>query len=148
MTQVRNSASDAMAGDIVACMHEAVILADLEGVIVVWNHGAETLFGFTAAEAIGQSVDLIVPEKMRQAHWDGFNKAIAHGDTLSAKGSRMTRALQKNGEPLYVDMSFAMVRNAAGELTGSIAVARDATARFLAERAARQLAAGQQSAAS
>ena len=144
MTQVRTSASDAMAGDIINGMHEAVILADLEGIIVVWNHGAETLFGFTADEAIGQSVDLIIPEKMRQAHWDGFNKAIAHGDTLSTKGSRMTRALQKSGEPLYVDMSFAMVRNAASELTGSIAVARDATARFLAERAARQQIAGQQ----
>lgn len=141
MTHVRNSAGDALAGDIVSCMHEAVILADLKGVIVVWNHGAETLFGFTADEAIGQSVDLIVPEKLRRAHWDGFNKAIAHGDTLSAKGSRMTRSLQKSGEPLYVDMSFAMVRNAAGELTGSIAVARDATARFMAERAARQAAA-------
>ena len=144
MTQVRNSASDVLAGDIVDCMHEAIIFADLHGVIVVWNHGAETLFGFTAQEAVGQSVDLIVPEKMRQAHWAGFNKAIAHGDTLSTKGSRMTRALQKSGEPLYVDMSFAMVRNAAGELTGSIAVARDATARFLAERAARQQAADQQ----
>ena len=141
MTQIRNGASDALAGDIVNCMHEAVIVADLKGVVVVWNHGAETLFGFTADEAIGQSVELIVPEKMRNAHWDGFNKAIAHGDTLSAKGSRMTRALQKNGEPLYVDMSFAMVKNASGELTGSIAVARDATARFLAERAARQQAA-------
>ena len=128
MTQIRNLAGDALAGDIVACMHEAVILADLKGIVVVWNHGAETLFGFTADEAIGQTVDLIVPEKMRKAHWDGFNKAVEHGDTLSAKGSRMTRALQKSGEPLYVDMSFAMVRNAAGELTGSIAVARDATA--------------------
>ena len=140
MAQIRNPASDALAGDIVACMHEAVILADLKGVVVVWNHGAETLFGFTADEAIGQTVDLIIPEKMRKAHWDGFNKAVEHGDTLSAKGSRMTRALQKSGEPLYVDMSFAMVRNAAGELTGSIAVARDATARFMAERAARQQA--------
>lgn len=140
MNQVRTSVSDAQAGDIVACMHEAVILADLKGVIVFWNQGAETLFGFSAQEAIGQSVDLIVPEKMRQAHWDGFNKAVAHGDTLSAKGSRMTRALQKSGEPLYVDMSFAMVRNGTGELTGAIAVSRDATARFLAERAARQQA--------
>ena len=141
MTQVRNSTSDAIAGDIVNCMHEAVILADLKGIIVVWNRGAETLFGFSADDAIGQSVDLVVPEKMRAAHWEGFNKAVAHGDTLSAKGSRITRALQKSGEPLYVDMSFAMVRNAAGELTGSIAIARDATARFMAERAARQQAA-------
>jgi signal transduction histidine kinase len=75
---------------------------------------------------------------MRRAHCDGYNKAIERGDTISGKGSRLTRALQKSGEPLYVDMSFAMVRNQAGEMTGSIAVARDATARYLAERAAKQ----------
>ncbi len=129
------------AADIIAAMQEAVIYADLQGTIRVWNHGAELVFGFTSAEAVGQSVDIIVPEKMRQAHWDGFNKAIAHGDILSPRGSRMTRALQKNGEPLYVDMSFAMVHDQSGALTGSIAVARDATARFMAERAARQASA-------
>ena len=138
MAQVRNGTSDAHAGDILASMHEAVIFADVKGVIVIWNHGAETLFGFTADEAIGQSVDLIVPEKMRRAHWDGFNKAVEHGHTFSSKEARITRALQKNGEALYVEMSFAMVHNQAGEMTGSIAVARDATARYIAERAARQ----------
>lgn len=140
MTQIRTPATDARAGDILACLHEAVIMADLKGMIVVWNKGAEDVFGFSAEDAVGQSVDIIVPEKMRAAHWDGYNKAIAHGDVLSSKGARMTRALKKNGEPLYVEMSFAMVRNQAGELTGSIAVARDATARFVAERAARQAA--------
>lgn len=124
--------------NIIAAMQEAVIYADLQGTILVWNHGAELVFGFSSAEAVGQSVDLVVPEKMRKAHWDGFNKAIAHGDILSARGARMTRALQKNGEPLYVEMSFAMVHDKSGALTGSIAVARDATARFMAERAARQ----------
>ena len=138
---MRTSAADEQAGDILACMHEAVIMADLKGIILVWNQGAEDVFGFTAAEAIGQSVDLVIPEKMRAAHWEGFNKAVEHGDTLSVRGARMTRALKKNGEPLYVDMSFAMVHDQAGALTGSIAVARDATARFMAERAARQQAA-------
>ncbi|MBC7514200.1 MAG: PAS domain-containing protein [Herminiimonas sp.] len=131
----------ASAANIIAAMQEAVVYADLQGTIVVWNHGAELVFGFSSAEAVGQSVDIIVPEKMRKAHWDGFNKAIAHGDILSERGARMTRALQKNGEPLYVEMSFAMVHDAGGALTGSIAVARDATARFMAERAARQAAA-------
>ena len=128
------------AADILAALQEAVIYADLQGTILVWNHGAELVFGFSAAEAVGQSVDLIVPEKMRKAHWDGFNKAIEHGDILSARGARMTRALQKNGEPLYVEMSFAMVHDKGGALTGSVAVARDATARFTADRAARQAA--------
>lgn len=138
MTVARTSTSDTLSGDILSNMQEAVICADLQGIIQFWNPACETVFGFSAEEAIGQSVDMIVPEKMRKAHWEGFNKAIAHGDILSSRGARMTRALQKNGEALYVEMSFAMVRNQAGELTGSIAVARDATAKYLAERAARQ----------
>ena len=129
------------AADILASMQEAVIYADLNGVIQLWNHGAEAVFGFTSEDAVGQSVDIIIPEKLRAAHWTGFNKAVAHGDILSAPGARMTRGLKKNGEQLYVEMSFAMVRNQAGEMIGSIAVARDATARYLAERAARQQAA-------
>lgn len=93
-------------------------------------------------EAVGQSVDIIIPEKLRKAHWAGFNKAVEHGDILSAPGSRMTRALKKNGDSLYVDMSFAMVRNREGRMVGSLAVARDATARYMAERAARLAASG------
>ena len=141
MTSVRTPAADVLSGDILNCMVEAVIFADLEGVIRHWNQAAATIFGFAEIEAVGQSIDIIVPEKMRKAHWDGYNKAIAHGGTLSGPGARITRALQKNGEPLYVEMSFAMVRNAAGEMSGSVAVARGATARFMAERAARQQAA-------
>ena len=129
------------AADILASMQEAVIYADLNGVIQLWNRGAEAVFGFTSEDAVGQSVDIIIPEKLRAAHWAGFNKAVAHGDILSAPGARMTRGLKKNGEQLYVEMSFAMVKNQAGEMIGSIAVARDATARYLAERAARLQAA-------
>ncbi|RYE71812.1 MAG: PAS domain S-box protein [Oxalobacteraceae bacterium] len=130
-----------VASAILAGMQEAVICADLNGIIQVWNHGAETVFGFTSEEAVGQSVDIIIPEKLRAAHWAGFNKAVEHGDILSAPGARMTRGLKKNGEQLYVEMSFAMVKSQTGEVIGSIAVARDATERFLADRAARQQAA-------
>ena len=130
-----------VASAILAAMQEAVIYADLKGVIQVWNHGAEAVFGFTSEEAVGQSVDIIIPEKLRAAHWAGFNKAVEHGDILSAPGARMTRGLKKNGEQLYVEMSFDMVKSQTGEMIGSIAVARDATERFLAERAARQQAA-------
>ena len=135
---IRTNASDTLCGDIMTGMQEAVIFADLDGIIRFWNPACATIFGFSALEAVGQSVDIIVPEKMRSAHWEGYNKAIAHGHTLSGRGARITRALQKNGAQLYVERSFAMVRNQAGELTGSIAVARDATEKYLAERAARQ----------
>ena len=135
----------AVAAAILDSMQEAVIYADLKGVIQIWNHGAEAVFGFSADEAVGQSVDIIIPEKLRAAHWAGFNKAVEHGDILSAPGARMTRGLKKSGEQLYVEMSFAMVKSPSGDMIGSIAVARDATERFLAERAER--AARQQAAA-
>lgn len=141
MGQMHTAAGDTLAAAMLDCMQEAVVYADLKGIIRGWNRGAEAVFGFSADEALGQSVDMIVPEKLRRAHWEGYNKAIAHGDIYSGRGARMTRALQKNGEQLYVDMSFAMVRDQGGTLIGSLAVARDATARYLAERAARQQAA-------
>lgn len=141
MSKSDQNPTDAIAAAILASMQEAVIYADLHGVIQSWNRGAEAIFGFSSDEAVGQSVDIIIPEKLRAAHWAGFNKAVAHGDILSSPGARMTRGLKKDGEQLYVEMSFAMVRSQSGEMTGSIAVARDATARYLAERAARLQAA-------
>ena len=141
MSQLNQSDTGAVAAAIVASMQEAVVYADLNGVIQLWNRGAEAVFGFTSEEAIGKSVDIIIPEKLRAAHWAGFNKAVAHGDLLSSPGARMTRGLKKDGDQLYVEMSFAMVKSQNGEMIGSIAVARDATARYLAERAARQQAA-------
>jgi PAS domain S-box-containing protein len=141
LNQLNQNDTGAVAAAILTSMQEAVIYADLNGTIQLWNRGAEAIFGFRSEEALGQSVDIIIPEKLRAAHWAGFNKAVAHGNILSAPGARMTRGLKKDGDQLYVEMSFAMVRNEGGEMIGSIAVARDATARYLAERAARQQAA-------
>ena len=90
---IRSNADDTLCGDIVSRMQEAVIFADLDGIIRFWNPASAAVFGFSAAEAVGQSVDIVVPEKMRRAHWEGYNKAIAHGDTFSGRGARITRAL-------------------------------------------------------
>lgn len=134
MSQVTDLTLEQISEDILRAMSEGMIFADLEGIIRIWNSGAEAIFGFTADEAVGQSLDIIIPERLRQAHWDGYRKAIAHGDTYSGKGSRVTRSLHKTDQQLYVDMSFAMVKNKSGELLGSMAVARNATARFLEEK--------------
>lgn len=128
--------------DLVTCMSEALIFSDRQGIIQAWNPGAQSLFGFDAAETIGQSLDLIIPESLRKAHWDGYHQAISRGATLHCGRSRITRALHKSGNPLYVDMSFAVVKNQAGETTGAMAVARDATQRYQEEKQLRkQLAA-------
>jgi PAS domain S-box-containing protein len=134
MPKIEAASIETLAQDMLRCMPEALIFSDLEGIIRIWNPGAENVFGFTAAEAIGKNLDLIIPERMRQAHWDGFNKAVARGGVLPGRTSMITRSLHKSGEQIYVDMSFAMVKNQAGELLGSMAVARDATKRFTEEK--------------
>ena len=122
---------------IVADVADALIFIDRAGVIRAWNAGAEALFGFVAADALGQSVDLIIPPHLREAHWRGFERAMQRGACGRPAEVRTTRGLHQDGRKLYVDMSFSVVKDAAGQVLGSAAMARDATARYLAEQARR-----------
>ncbi len=115
---------------------EAIVYANREGVIERWNAAAAAMFGFSAAEAIGQSLDLMIPEHLRQAHWRGFDAAMASAKTRLGGHPKLTRGLQKSGQKLYVEMSFALVLDDAGSPLGSVAVARDATERVAREKAA------------
>jgi PAS domain S-box-containing protein len=117
---------------------DAIIFADTLGVIQIWNQAAAVTFGFESAEAIGQSLDLIVPEHLRPAHWHGFHRAMDAGHTRLAGRPVITRALHKNGQRLYVEMSFAVVRAPTGTIAGSVAVARDATSRVEQEKLQRE----------
>jgi PAS domain S-box-containing protein len=112
---------------------EAIIFADRDGAIRLWNGGAETVFGHTADEALGQSLDIIIPERLRRAHWDSFNHAINTGQQKYVNRVLSTRSMHKNGSKLYVDLSFALVRDGAGAVVGALAVGRDCTARYLAD---------------
>src|SRR5690348_2974502 len=96
---------------IIAQTTDALIYSDREGKIVRWNAAAETLFGFTAAEALGSSLDLIIPERLRAAHWTGFDRAMASGATRLSGKPTLTRALRKDGARLYVEMTFAVVKD-------------------------------------
>jgi PAS domain S-box-containing protein len=118
---------------------DAVICADRSGAIVRWNRASTALFGYSAEEALGQSVDLIIPEHLRAPHWSGFDAAMAKGATKLEGRPTLTRALHKSGRRLYVEMSFAIVKgDAEGEVIGAVAVARDVTERVERERAARR----------
>jgi PAS domain S-box-containing protein len=117
---------------------DAVIFSDVEGLIRVWNAAAARIFGFAAEEALGRSLDLIIPEHLRQAHWIGFHRAMQSGATRLGGRPTMTRGLHQSGMRLYVEMSFAVVRAPSGAIAGSVAVARDATARYEEEKARRQ----------
>ena len=118
-------------------MPDAVIFADAGGVIRVWNGGAEAVFGFSAAEAVGSSLDIIVAERFRRAHWEGYHRAMASGRTRHGAQVRTTRAIHKDGRKLYVELSFGVVVDEAGAVLGSVAVGRDGTARHLSDGALR-----------
>ena len=115
---------------------EAVVYANRDGVIERWNAAAVAMFGYTAAEAIGQSLDLMIPERLRQAHWRGFNAAMANATLRLGGHPTLTRGAHKTGQKLFIEMSFALVLDGAGAALGSVAVARDVTARVERERAA------------
>lgn len=120
---------------------DAIIFADREGAIRVWNRGAEAVFGYAAAEVLGASLDLIIPERLRRAHWEGFRRAVGTGQTKYADRVLTTRSVHKDGSKLYLDLSFSLIRNEAGAIVGALAVGRDCTARHLAQGALRARAA-------
>ena len=113
---------------------DAVIFADQSGRIARWNRAAAALFGFSAGEALGQSLDLIVPDHLRPAHWRGFDDAMANGVLTLQGRPTLTRALHKSGRKLYIDMTFALVAGD-GVVQGSVAVARDVTERVSQQKA-------------
>ncbi|HLO63391.1 MAG TPA: PAS domain S-box protein [Azonexus sp.] len=115
---------------------DALIYSNRDGVIERWNAAATALFGYSADEALGQSLDIIIPERLRAAHWRGFDAAMASGRTRLHGRPTLTKAEHKAGNKLYVEMSFAVVVDASGTTLGSVAMARDVTARIERERAA------------
>jgi len=116
------------AASIIDSMTEAVILVDTAGTIRGWNRGAETMFGYGATEAMGATLDLIIPERMKAAHDEGFSRALASGQLRHAGRVLTTRAKHKQGQRLYIDFSFGMLKDASGNVTGVFAVGRDVTA--------------------
>lgn len=127
-----------LAEAIVEQMAEALIFADREGVIRAWNPAATALFGFAADQAVGRSLDLIIPERLRAPHWEGYDRAIARGVAQHYGESRITRALTDRGETIYVDMSFAVISDSDGQALGALAIARNATLRHQQEKALRE----------
>ena len=116
---------------------DAIIFIDSTGAVQVWNRGAEKLFGYSADEARNNSLDVIIPESLRQAHWVGFHKAVESGRTRHGDRVLTTKAIHKDGHKLYVDLHFCLVRDGAGAVAGALAIGRDCTERYLAEKARR-----------
>jgi len=116
---------------------DALIYADAQGNIVRWNGAATEVFGYGREDAMGQSLDLIIPEHLRAAHWKGFRAAMETGGMRLQGRPTLTRAAHKLGHKLYVEMTFALVKDSTGTPIGSVAIARDVTERVEKEKAAR-----------
>jgi PAS domain S-box-containing protein len=121
---------------ILAQMADAVIYAEAAGTIRLWNGAAAALFGYSAAEALGQSLDLIIPEHLKARHWQAFGAAMSSGVMRLQGRPAVTRARHQSGRKLYVEMTFALVEEPGGHARGAVAVARDVTERVEQQRAA------------
>lgn len=121
-----------LAESILEQIADAVIYADETGTIRRWNHAAAALFGYSVAEALGQRLDLIIPEHLRAEHWRGFQAAMTNGVMKLQGRPTVTRAAHQTGRKLYVELSFAIVN---GGAIGAVAVARDVTGRVEQQRA-------------
>lgn len=108
----------------------AIIFSDCDGIIRLWNSGAEAMFGYRAEEALGQSLDLIVPERQRSRHWEGYTKVMATGVTRYGREVLAVPALTKDGKRISIEFSIALLRTPSGELLGAAAILQDVTARW------------------
>lgn len=122
--------SDAQVRQFVEAAPDAVIVADPEGRIAFYNHGAEQILGFTAAEAIGQSLDLIIPERHRPRHWEGYSRVMQTGETKYGREMLSVPGVHKDGSRLSLEFTVTLLTDATGAITGIGAIMRDNTARF------------------
>jgi len=113
---------------------DAVLLADRDGIIRLWNRGAELVFGFTAVEALGQSLDLIIPERLRARHWEGYHRVMATGETRYGTKMLSVPALHRDGRQLSCEFSIVMLKGEEGELIGIASIMRDVTAAWQREK--------------
>ena len=106
---------------------DGIIFANREGVIQIWNSAAAELFGYLPEEAVGRTLDIIIPEHLRHAHWEGFGNAMASGHTKHGPGAMKTRATHRTGQKLYVSLAFSVVKDREGKVFGAMATARPFT---------------------
>jgi PAS domain S-box-containing protein len=108
----------------------AILFADHEGKIRFWNKATETMFGYGAEEALGQSLDLIVPEKQRPRHWEGYTRVMATGVTKYGSDPLAVPAMKKDGSRISIEFNIVLLRAPTGELLGAAAMILDVTARW------------------
>ncbi|MGH6620329.1 MAG: PAS domain-containing protein [Alphaproteobacteria bacterium] len=130
------SLSEALAEAVLATRSDAIVAADREGIIRFWNPGAERIFGYSRSEAIGRSLDIIIPERLRERHWDGYRHVIEGGESRYGQGDVLAvPGITKDGSGVSLEFTIVPLRDRSGRLTGLAAIMRDVTKRFEAMRA-------------
>ncbi|MBI2761312.1 MAG: PAS domain S-box protein [Chloroflexi bacterium] len=142
VTKVHLSATPQVLERIVMEAQDAIILADRDGVIRVWNAGAEVMFGHSAEEAIGRTLDLIIPERLRPRHWEGYTRVMQTGVTRYGRELLAVPGVRKDGARISLEFSITILKDDAGAISGIAAILRDVTTRFEQDRALRQRLAG------
>jgi PAS domain S-box-containing protein len=123
--------SGLIAESLLCTRSEAIIAADREGLICFWNPGAERVFGHSAADAIGRSLDLIIPERLRNRHWHGYRGTIATGKSRYGEGDVLSvPALHKSGAIISIEFTILPLRDSSVGLIAIVAIVRDVTKRF------------------
>jgi PAS domain S-box-containing protein len=117
---------------------DAIIAADTDGKILLWNPAAERIFGFTAEDALGHSLDLIIPERLRHRHWEGYQRVMRTGETRYGAEVLRVPALHKDGRTLSIAFTVALLHAGDGGVQAIAAIVRDETARWTEERALRR----------
>jgi PAS domain S-box-containing protein len=124
--------------EVVDAIGDAVVVSDVQGNVIVWNAGAERLFGWSAEEAMGQRMDMIVPERLRQRHWDGYDKSMQTGHTKYAHDVLRVPAVDKAGRAMSIAFTVFMLFGPDGKPNACGSVIRDETDRFVQDRALRK----------
>ena len=123
---------------VVAAIGDAVIVSDVQGCVVVWNAAAERLFGWTEAEALGQRMDMIIPERLRKRHWEGYDKSMQTGETRYAHDVLRVPAVDKAGRAMSIAFTVFMLFGPDGRPSACGSVIRDETGRFAQDRELRK----------
>ena len=117
---------------------DAILIADQQGIIRYWNAGAQRILGYTADEAIGQSLDLFIPEKLRGRHWEGYYRVMASGETKYKTGLLSSPGICKDGTQISLEFSMVLLKDENGTMQGCASIMRDVTERWLKEKELKQ----------